>query len=398
MITGDLHDASAPEYRSTAFATRRRDTSKLDVTVNRLEVDRSPGSSSFGTLSDERDRPRPPADRATNGRMIVCCVWLSIGMAVDAWAHRNIPSLETFFTPWHALFYSGFGAVAAQVGLATWRNRRAGYPWRRAAPDGYAEAVGGLAIFAAGGIGDAIWHELFGVEKDLAALISPTHLLLFTGVTLLVSSPLRSAWRADDQRPDRPAPTLGELAPTLLSVMLALTMFSFITQNLSPFIEPFAARSHAQLLDGSGDPRLVQIGRVLGLAGFLVQTVLLVGATLPLLRRWRLPFGSFAALLTLNVALQAAISELYWFMPVALLAGLATDLLAARLVRPDGPAGGVRAIGFALPALLWGAYVAALALGVGGGLAWEVELWAGAVLISAATGLLLSFLVVPIRR
>ena len=36
-------------------------------------------------------------------------------------------------------------------------------------------------------------------------------------------------------------------------------------------------------------------------------------------------------------------------------------------------------------------------LGVGGGLGWELELWAGAVLVSGATGLLLSFLVVPIR-
>lgn len=339
--------------------------------------------------------------------MIACCVWLSVGMAVDAWAHRNIPALETFFTPWHALFYSGFAATATHLGLTIRRNVRAGYPRARAAPEGYAEAVVGLVIFAFGGLGDALWHELFGVEKDLAALISPTHLLLFAGITLMVSSPLRSAWRRGGRLGvGGDAPTLGELMPTLLSVMMVLTMFSFVTQGLSPFIEPFAARDHAALGDlTSSQPRderatarLAYLSQTLGLAGFLVQTVLLVGAMLPLLRRWRLPFGSFAFVLTLNVAIQTALSELYWFVPLALLAGLATDALAWRWARPNGPAWGLRAVAAAMPALLWGPYMAALALGVGGGLAWERELWAGTILVSGATGLLLSFLVVPISR
>jgi len=42
--------------------------------------------------------------------------------------------------------------------------------------------------------------------------------------------------------------------------------------------------------------------------------------------------------------------------------------------------------------------LAALALGAGGGLAWELELWSGTILVTGAVGLLLSFLVVPIRR
>ena len=185
---------------------------------------------------------RPLADRRTNGRMIVCCVWLSIGMAVDAWAHRNIPALETFFTPWHAVFYSGFGAVATVLRTTLWRNARAGYAWRQAAPEGYAEALVGLVIFAAGGIGDTIWHEVFGVEKDLAALISPTHLLLFGGVTLLVTSPLRAAWRRGDRGQALP---LDEAVPILLSAMMAVTMFSFVTQGLSPIVDPWASRAYA---------------------------------------------------------------------------------------------------------------------------------------------------------
>lgn len=40
--------------------------------------------------------------------------WLVGGFLLDVWAHHNLPStLETFFTPWHGVLYSGFLAVAA---------------------------------------------------------------------------------------------------------------------------------------------------------------------------------------------------------------------------------------------------------------------------------------------
>jgi hypothetical protein len=38
------------------------------------------------------------------------CVWFTLGLFLDAWAHNNLPGLETFFTPWHAVFYSGFAS------------------------------------------------------------------------------------------------------------------------------------------------------------------------------------------------------------------------------------------------------------------------------------------------
>lgn len=38
--------------------------------------------------------------------------WLVIGVVVDGWAHNN-DKPETFFTPWHGVFYSGFAVCAA---------------------------------------------------------------------------------------------------------------------------------------------------------------------------------------------------------------------------------------------------------------------------------------------
>jgi hypothetical protein len=38
-------------------------------------------------------------------------------MFLDAWAHNNLAQLETFFTPWHAVLYSGFVALAGWMWL-----------------------------------------------------------------------------------------------------------------------------------------------------------------------------------------------------------------------------------------------------------------------------------------
>src|SRR3712207_9367096 len=52
---------------------------------------------------------------------VAAATWLMVGLFVDGWAHNNLDtSLESFFTPWHALFYSGFTACA---GWLAWRSQ-----------------------------------------------------------------------------------------------------------------------------------------------------------------------------------------------------------------------------------------------------------------------------------
>ena len=43
---------------------------------------------------------------------VILASWLTLGGFVDGFAHRNLDTPETFFTPWHAVLYSGFLAVA----------------------------------------------------------------------------------------------------------------------------------------------------------------------------------------------------------------------------------------------------------------------------------------------
>src|SRR6266545_711987 len=55
--------------------------------------------------------------------VVLASLWFIAGMFLDDWAHANLASsLETFFTPWHAVLYSGFSAVAGVLMLSQVRN------------------------------------------------------------------------------------------------------------------------------------------------------------------------------------------------------------------------------------------------------------------------------------
>jgi hypothetical protein len=68
---------------------------------------------------------------------MIACIWLLVGGYLDAWAHNNIPRLETFFTPWHGVLYSGFLVVAITLLGTIFTNHTRGYSWRQAVPSGY---------------------------------------------------------------------------------------------------------------------------------------------------------------------------------------------------------------------------------------------------------------------
>jgi hypothetical protein len=135
---------------------------------------------------------RQPAGRSVrfDWVMVVLGGWLLGGLYVDGWAHNHLSTtLESFFTPWHAAFYSGFLAVAGVTAGALLANRARGASWVRALPPGGGPGATqgvGAGIFAASGVGDLLWHLLFGIEVRTEALLSPTHGGLTMGVGLLL--------------------------------------------------------------------------------------------------------------------------------------------------------------------------------------------------------------------
>jgi len=172
------------------------------------------------------------------------------GLWVDAWAHFHAQVDASFFTPWHFLFYSAFGMTALFTGVNQWRNLNKGYAFRRALPEGYWLALVGVMIFSVGGVGDMIWHTLFGIETGSEALTSPSHITLAVGMCLVFTGPLRAAWLRGNVRGWR------NLGPAIVSAALLLTMLAFFTSYAHPLVNPVAAGSGGEIEQVRADSQI----------------------------------------------------------------------------------------------------------------------------------------------
>jgi hypothetical protein len=315
--------------------------------------------------------------------VIAASAWLVGGAFLDGWAHNHGKVDNTFFTPWHAVLYSGYLAVAVVILGAMILNKLRGVSWGRALPGGYELSLIGVAVFALGGVGDLIWHNLFGFEVDIEALLSPTHLMLVTGVVLMVSGPIRAAWHRTTA--ETQARGLAAYLPIVLSALYVYSILTFITQFSHPFQNPFP---FVQFKPASRD-NFYPVG--LGTVDILLHSALLMGVVLLVLRRWSLPFGSLTLLFTANGALMTTQHDWYSLIPVALLAGLAADVLLWRWKPITGNRNRFRTFAFAVPAIFYALYFGALALM--GGVWWSIHMWAGVIVMAGAVGLFMSYLV-----
>lgn len=302
------------------------------------------------------------------------------GVYLDGWAHLHKPGLETFFTPWHGVLYGGFLALAAWLVAVPAR--------RRQVPAGYGLGLAGVGVFLAGGLGDMIWHVIFGIEVGLDALLSPTHLVLLVGGILMLTTPLRAT--AASPRTARPA--RGATLPAVLALAATAALAAFFLMYLSVFADAAAAIAPTSIPEGAPGHREAENFTIVGLGEYLTTSVLLVIATLYGYRiLQRLPAGLIAAVVAAVAAGGAVITE--FANPAALLGavlgGVAADAavhtLAARVPQMTSVA-----VGAVLPALVWPGHLAGLALGTR--VAWSVELWAGVVVVTAMAGAVIALL------
>ncbi len=297
--------------------------------------------------------------------------WTIVGIFVDAYKHSTDPNLETFWTPWHALFYTGFLATAAWLFLLTVRRRSdvgGFFDW---APRGHRLALVGVGLFAAGGMGDAVWHSVFGVEESLDALLSPTHLLLWLGSLAIVSTPLRAAW-SDSEHDD--AAGMRTFAPILASLTLTLCVVAFFLTYAWQFVDTRLPRTVYQSR-GVGE-----FEAAFGVMGILISTTVMMAAVLVPARRWRMPFGSMTVALTVvNLLMAVGFDDQLTALPAAIVAGIVGDLMTnAGLPR--------RLVAGVVPAVLWSGYF--LLVGrLAPGLLWPPEIWMGAIVFAVLVGL-----------
>jgi hypothetical protein len=315
--------------------------------------------------------------------VIAASAWLLGGLYWDGWAHGyGLP--DSFWTVWHAAFYSGYVAAAAVIFGAIARARPQSATWRDAIPAGYEAAVAGVFVFGFGGVFDMAWHTIFGIELSTDALLSPSHLVLALGIALIVSGPLLAAWRRGASG------GLVAQLPAVLSLTALLSLFTFF----SLFAGPYSA------VVGTGakpsDATLVR-----SVLGMYLFSAFVVGLALVALRRGTLPIGSLTVLLGVNgIAMilmrgHTSLDIQVVFSLVAIVAGAIGDLLLWRLRPSDSRALQLHAFAFALPVVYLAIYLAVVLLRVGSG--WTVPELTGMVTLCGVVGLMLSFVAAPRR-
>jgi hypothetical protein len=306
-----------------------------------------------------------------------CSLLLVLGLYLDGWSHGN--GVDGGLTPWHGVLFLGFSVTAAWI---LTRNQRRGAWSLRAVPAGYRLALVGVGLAMVAVAGDTVWHTLVGGTHGLGRLISPFHLVLFTGATLLVSSALRAAWSGPSRAR---VPGLRVFWPVLLSTTLVVAMTAFFFQHVSPVA--------AALLPG-GAPS-AETAQVYELLGLLAHNLLFVAPVLLLLLRWQTPLGTFTVMagsVALLLATQTGLG-LIGLAGAAVLGGAAADV-AVTLLRPSPQRRwAARAVAVIAPAVYWTSHFALL--GAGYGARWEPEIWLGSVVWACLSGLTLALLMWP---
>lgn len=344
-------------------------------------------NSSVFSLKDTPVQKRTGADTPTgllgglrfHVVMSLLSAWFIGGIYIDGWAHDH-GIVDTFFTPWHGILYSGYLATALALLAMTFINHRRGYGWQEAIPVGYGLSLLGVPLFIVGGVGDEIWHTLFGFEVGVEPLLSPTHLLLATSGIFMISGPLRAAWRgatvAQDQRGWR------TLFPVVLSWLVTFSVFTFFTAYAHPFETVEAVAGAAS-----------ESRQAWAVASIIVQAAIFMGFTLLVLRRWTLPVGALTLVLTLNALGMSAFHDRTYLTLVGFLTGVIGEVLLLALKPSLQRPVALRSFAFSIPVAFYLLYFLALALV--GPFTWPATLWLGAVFLAGIAGLSLSYLVLP---
>ncbi len=251
---------------------------------------------------------------------VVLGTWFSLGLFLDAWAHANLTELESFFTPWHAVFYSGFAATGAWISWLVWRNLQTGRRGLAAVPVGYGPAVAALPVFAVFGVLDYVWHTVFGIETDLEIVFSPTHLGLVVAMVVIMATPLRTAWLSS-----RETPTVPALMSLAFCASLVLIFFPHADATQW---EPTRIVEAWTFVPGYSTPLAGRLGAAVTITNLIWLLPVLAAA-----RRFRLPFGTATTMSLVIGGLGAVITtgtQLEMFAAF-LVGGLLSDVLLVRL-------------------------------------------------------------------
>lgn len=311
---------------------------------------------------------------------IVACLWLVIGADCDAWAHVHMARLETFFTLWHAVLYSGVAAVFFVLVGTVLINHSRGVSWREAVPIGYEGALLGILLFPFVGVSDMMWHILFGIEKDVEAQFSPTHVAGMVASALVLFGPYCSYYQRIKE-----AITWGQRALLLIATILIFEYVNVTTQTEHPYGAPWPAFT----------PRSDVEGQLLGMAIIMLQGIILTGLVLYTVRRWKLFSGYFTLAYTIAAAPMVVLRDDPLVLIMAFGAGIFTDI-AYRVVQPSlEKPDHFRLFAALLSVAYYVPYFLVIQFLIGS--QWSIHLSVGSIVISAIFGWVLTYLIIPSR-
>lgn len=329
----------------------------------------------------------------------ICGIWISGGFFLDAWAHGHVP-VESFFTPYHAVFYSGMLAVVLVIAGFAAGAHALGYDWPHSLPRSYRLAALGIPIFIFGGLGDMLWHRVFGIEMGVDSLLSPTHQILGLGIFFLASGPIRSVLAERGH-----ASTLARQAPLALGLATWLILTHFGTAYA---FDPAAGRTNAPppiLPFNAHYLTALSIGYYKIATGALIvvfQSTLVAGFVLWLVSRMHPRAGMVTLILLIgNFPAAAAFTNQTPLLAVtlaqSLVTGILADLFIARYDPHPSPAtlGPFRWFAAGVPMTYIGTYLIATSLADGIWWDWNVAL--GSWIWSGVCGFALSLLIVARR-
>jgi hypothetical protein len=237
-------------------------------------------------------------------------MWFLAGIYLDGWAHNHGKVDNTFFTPWHAVFYSGYLASALTFALIVLITHLNGKIWQRDLPASIRTGIIAAPLFALAGIVDLWWHTTFGFETGIEPLLSPPHLALAGSMFFVVVANARN---------DNPQQSALQRIPFVLSTLAGWSVITFMLQFNHPYgiIWPETVRS--------GDT-----GVMVGVVGLLANAMLTAGVAL-WMQRQRMPYGALTFVLVANALLIALMGDEYRFGWGALATGVVCEFIAYAL-------------------------------------------------------------------
>ena len=240
----------------------------------------------------------------TNWVLIPCILWFLSGLYLDGWAHNHGKVDNTFFTPWHAVFYSGYVAIAGMLAVVVLMSVLRGETWQIELPAAYRNAILAAPLFALGGVADLWWHTTFGFETGIEPLLSPPHLLLAGSMFFMSLAVAGSEVRLD---------RWSTQIPVALSLLAAWSVVTFILQFNHPYGIVWPERGSM----GQGNV-------VFGLLGIVLHSLFACVVGLWMLQR-NFRRGVFTFVLVINALLIALMGDEYRFGWVALGAGILSE-------------------------------------------------------------------------